>query len=222
MYQVLKEVIASMTASGEMFETVNVTVRGQQLKAWANAPASLRDVWLSSATYADRDYLIYQDERLTYTQAHDQVARIANWLVSHGVKQHDRVAIAMRNYPEWMLAYWAIVSIGAVPIGVNAWWVPEELKYGLKDSDPKLLICDAERLARFDEIRIGFSRASGGCSACRRPAPIGCAPGTSFCVLNRPCPQAEIDPDDDSVHFLHLGHNRFSQGCTAHSSRLCQ
>ena len=120
MYQVLKEVIASMTASGEMFETVNVTVRGQQLKAWANAPASLRDVWLSSATYADRDYLIYQDERLTYTQAHDQVARIANWLVSHGVKQHDRVAIAMRNYPEWAIGFFACQAIGAVAVTLNA------------------------------------------------------------------------------------------------------
>ena len=61
------------------------------------------------------------------------MARIANWMVSNGIRQHDRVAIAMRNYPEWMLCYWATVSIGAVVVGVNAWWVAEELKYGLED-----------------------------------------------------------------------------------------
>jgi len=211
MYQVLKEVIASMTASGEMFETVNVTVRGQQLKAWANAPASLRDVWLSSATYADRDYLIYQDERLTYTQAHDQVARIANWLVSHGVKQHDRVAIAMRNYPEWMLAYWAIVSIGAVPIGVNAWWVPEELKYGLKDSDPKLLICDAERLARFDEIRSDFPELPV-VGVRIEDQPDWVHPWDELLRAEPAMPQAEIDPDDDACIFYTSGTTGFPKG----------
>ncbi|MCP4842328.1 MAG: acyl--CoA ligase, partial [Halieaceae bacterium] len=69
------------------------------------------------------------------------------------VKPGDRVAIAMRNYPEWLLSYWAIVSVGAVAVGVNAWWVPEELAYGFNDSAPVVLICDRERLQRYKEIR---------------------------------------------------------------------
>ncbi|MGI9285594.1 MAG: AMP-binding protein, partial [Pseudomonadales bacterium] len=156
MYKELKDTIAEMTAPGQMFELTEVDVAGQSLKAWSMAAGSLREMWLNSAGYGDADYLVYQDERWTYAQAHAQVASIANWLVANGIGQHDRVAIAMRNYPEWMLAYWAVVSMGAVPVGVNAWWVAEELKYGLKDSETKLLICDRERLERFNEIRDEF------------------------------------------------------------------
>ena len=136
MYKELQETIAEMTAPGQMFNITEVEVAGQTVKAWAMAPGSLRDIWLSTAGHADKDYLVYRDERWTYAQAHEEVARIANWLVANGIGQHDRVAIAMRNYPEWMLCYWAIASIGAVSVGVNAWWVPEELKVrteGLRD-----------------------------------------------------------------------------------------
>ena len=69
----------------------------------------------------------------------------------------DRVAIAMRNYPEWVISYWATVAVGAAVVGVNAWWTSQELAYGLGDSRPKVLIADDERLARvlpvLDELR---------------------------------------------------------------------
>ena len=138
MLDILNQVTAQLTAPGQMFELTEATVRGNKMKVWANAPGSLRDVWLSTAAHGDRDYLVYQDERWTYSQAYEEVARIANWLLSNGIGQHDRVAIAMRNYPEWMLCYWAAASIGAVAVGVNAWWVAEEQKYGLTDSDAKM------------------------------------------------------------------------------------
>ena len=157
MQQQLKQVIEQMTAPGQMFEITETEVAGNVMKTWALAPPSLRDVWLSTAGHGEADYLVYQNERWTYAQAHEQVARLARWLSDNGIGQHDRVAIAMRNYPEWMLAYWALASIGAVSVGVNAWWVPEELHYGLKDSGAKMLICDAERLERFAEIRPDFS-----------------------------------------------------------------
>ena len=130
MYKELKETIAEMTAPGQMFNITEVEVGGHTMKAWAMAPNSLRDIWLSTAGHADKDYLVYQDERWTYAQAHEEVARIANWLVGQGIKPGDHVSIAMRNYPEWMLSYWAIACVGAVSVGVNAWWVPGELKYG--------------------------------------------------------------------------------------------
>ena len=157
MLDVLKQVTDKLTAPGEMFTIGEAEVLGHKKKVWANAPASLRDVWLNTAEFSERDYLVYNDERWTYKQAHDEIASIANWMVSNGIKQHDRVAIAMRNYPEWMMCYWAIVSIGAVAVGINAWWVPEELEYGFKDSKPKLLLCDSERLNNFAEIRHNFS-----------------------------------------------------------------
>ena len=146
MYQELNEVWDAITGPGGPFEITEVEVRGNRIKAFAGAPPTLRDVWLASAQFADRDYLVYQDERITYREAHKRVASIANWLQAQGVGVGDRVAIAMRNYPEWLLSYWATVSIGAAAVGVNAWWVGPELEYGLNDSAPKVLIADTERL----------------------------------------------------------------------------
>ena len=79
----------------------------------------------NDAAYADREYLVYEDERLTYAQAHDRVNALGNWLIAQG-NSGDRVAIAMRNYPEWLLSYWATLSIGATVVGMNAWWTGPE------------------------------------------------------------------------------------------------
>ena len=211
MYAELKTTFDSLTAPGQMFEMTEVEVAGQNLKAWTHAPNSLRDVWLMSAGHADKDYLVYQDERWTYARAHEEVARIANWLVANGVGQHDRVAIAMRNYPEWMLSYWAIVSIGAVAVGMNAWWVAEEMKYGLKDSAPKALIADRERLERFAEIRSEFPDMLA--VAVRvEDAPEWTRPWSEVMTAEPTLPEAEIDTDDDACIFYTSGTTGFPKG----------
>jgi len=146
MYDELKQARAELTAPGAPFEVVQVEVRGIRIKTYANAPGSLRDIWIGSAAHGDLEYLVYADERLTYTESHRQVAGLANWLIGQGVEPGDRVAIAMRNYPEWMLAYWASISVGAAVVGMNAWWTEPEMAYGIRDAQPKVLICDDERL----------------------------------------------------------------------------
>lgn len=211
MLEVLKQVTASMTAPDQMFAISEAEVRGHQLKVWANAPGSLRDTWLGTAQHGDKEYLAYQDEVWSYNQAHEQVARIANWMVSHGIKQHDRVAIAMRNYPEWMLCYWATVSIGAVVVGVNAWWVAEELKYGLEDCQAKLLICDDIRLQRFAEIRQSFADMS--VVAVRvEDTPEWATPWDQLLNTEPSLPAATIDSDDDACIFYTSGTTGFPKG----------
>jgi acyl-CoA synthetase (AMP-forming)/AMP-acid ligase II len=181
------------------------------MKVWANAPASLRDVWLSTAKHADKDYLVYGDERWTYTQAHSDVARIANWLSSSGIQPGDRVAIAMRNYPEWMLCYWAIASIGAVAVGINAWWVAEELKYGLNDSQVKAMICDTERLARFAEISENFPDLQ--VVAVRTDEVPEWAISWDTVLQSDPqLPEVSIDTDDDVCIFYTSGTTGFPKG----------
>ena len=204
MYKELHETIAKMTAPGQMFEIAEVEVGGRPVKAWASAPASLRDVWLNTAGHGDADYLVYRDERWTYADAHEQVARIANWLVSQGIRQHDHVAIAMRNYPEWMLAYWAVASIGAVTVGVNAWWIADELRYGLADSRTKLLICDAERLERYTEIRSALPEMP--VAAVRvDDTPAWATPWSEVLRTEPMIPEVSIDPDDDACIFYTSG-----------------
>lgn len=204
MYKELQDTIAEMTAPGQMFSITDVEVAGHSMRAWAMAPGSLRDVWLSTASHADADYLVYRDERWTYAQAHEEVARIANWLTASGISKGDHVAIAMRNYPEWMLAYWAIASIGAVSVGVNAWWVAEELRYGLQDSDVKVMICDSERLERFAGIREDFPGLK--VAAVRVEAPPSWATPWSEVLAAEPVlPEVTIAPDDDACIFYTSG-----------------
>lgn len=204
MYRQLQETIAEMTAPGQMFSITEAEVGGHRVKAWAKAPNSLRDVWLGTVGHGDKDYLVYRDERWTYARAHEEVARIANWLVANGIGRHDHVAIAMRNFPEWMLSYWAIASIGAVSVGVNAWWVTEELKYGLRDSGTKLLICDVERLARFESIRDEFPGLR--VAAVRvDEVPEWATPWSEVLAAEPVLPDASIDPDDDACIFYTSG-----------------
>ena len=148
-YAELRKAAAELTGPGGQFEIVETDVLGQRLRVYKNAPPSVREFWLSTAAWGDRPYLIYQDEQITYAEAHAQVNAIAAWLAEQGVKPGERVAIAMRNYPEWLLIYWACVSTGIAVVGMNAWWTPEEMDYALKDSQPKVLFADAERLERF-------------------------------------------------------------------------
>ncbi len=153
MYKELSQAWEELTAEGSQFELEEVNVRGIDLLCYKNQPATLRDFWLSSLRFGNADYLVYGDERISYAEAHEHVASIANWFIENDVQVGDRVAIAMRNYPEWMLAYWACMSIGAACVGMNAWWATPELEYALNDSKPKVVIADKERLEQLIELR---------------------------------------------------------------------
>ncbi|MFT6958575.1 MAG: long-chain acyl-CoA synthetase [Halieaceae bacterium] len=205
MYTELTQVWEELTSPGQMFEIVTEQVRGAPVKCFAQAPGSLRDFWLSTAGHGDKDYLVYQQERCSYTQAHEYTASIANWLDLQGVGHGDRVAIAMRNYPEWMLAYWAVVSMGAVVVGMNAWWVPHEMSYALEDSAPKVLICDRERMLRFEEIRTDFPDILVTVVRLAEEVPEWAVDWTE--VINAPAqlPEGEIDRDDDVCIFYTSG-----------------
>jgi acyl-CoA synthetase (AMP-forming)/AMP-acid ligase II len=211
MHNILTDVIDEMTAPGQLFEVSEAVVRGQPLKVWANAPATLRDFWLSTAAHGDQDYLVFQDERITYAQAHELVARIANWLLANGVTRGDRVAIAMRNYPEWLLSYWAISCVGAVSVGVNAWWVTEELKYGLADSGATVLICDRERLNRFREIRADFPQITVACVRDDN-LPEWATPWDDVLATAAELPDCEVEPDDDACIFYTSGTTGYPKG----------
>lgn len=201
---VLKEVTATLTGPDQIFEIQESEICGRMMKTWVNAPSSLREVWLASVNHGDNEYLIFQDERWTYGDAHEAVSRIANWLVSNGVNQHDRVAIAMRNYPEWLLSYWAIVSIGAVAVGMNAWWAADELKYGLRDSCVKVLICDEERLSMFGEFQQEFKDLQV-VAVRENELPKWAIPWSNVLNAAPLMPEVDIDPDDDTCIFYTSG-----------------
>ena len=205
MYEELGSAWEELTAPGQLFEIDTLEVRGSPMRSYKHAPNSLRDIWLGTAAYKDREYLIFQDMRCTYAQAHEFTASIANWLALQGVQPGDRVAIAMRNYPEWMLAYWAIVSMGAVAVGMNAWWVPNEMHFALNDSRPKVMICDEERLVRFDEIREDFPELVVAAVRLEGAVPDYAVDWLEVISTHALWPEVSIDPDDDVCIFYTSG-----------------
>ena len=146
------EAAAQVTAPGQLFSWSVKQVNGVPLRIFDNAPDSMRDLFVGTATHGEADYLVFRDERLSYAEVHRQVRALARWLADNDVGQGDRVAISMRNYPEWIIAYWAVVSMGAVVVGLNAWWTPAEMAYGLDDSAPKVLVIDGERWERLASL----------------------------------------------------------------------
>lgn len=205
LYAHLKTVWGEFTGPGGPFEVVTQEVLGQPTRCYAAAPPSVREVWLSTQQFAERDYLIYNDERLTYAQTHERVASIAAWLAAQGVQPGDRVAIAMRNYPEWMQCYWAVLSMGAVCVGMNAWWVGEEVRYALEDSKPKVVICDSERLERLQPMLGDFPQLKVVAVRCEGTLPDSVMPFDTMLTAPAELPAVTIDPDSDACIFYTSG-----------------
>ena len=137
MIEHLRAARADLTAPAAPFAMTEAEVLGRRMRVFAQAPADLRLVWSTAVAAGDATYLVYEDERYSYAEIDAQVRALAALLRDrHGVGRGQRVAVAMRNYPEWVVSYWATVSLGAAVVGVNAWWTGPELEYGLRDSRP--------------------------------------------------------------------------------------
>jgi long-chain acyl-CoA synthetase len=147
----LKQAHARLTARGSRFEVEEVEIRGVKTKIWKNAPPTLRHAFLACRAYAEREFVVYEDERATFAAFERAVATFAQELQAQGIEKGDRVALIMRNLPEWPVVFFAAVSIGAIITPLNAWWTGPELEYGLTDSAAKLAVMDAERFERLFE-----------------------------------------------------------------------
>jgi|TARA_B110000196_G_scaffold237189_1_gene205602 long-chain acyl-CoA synthetase len=211
MYDVYQETWNTLTGPDTPFEVVEIEVRNSTMRVYKNAPLSLREIWLSSLIHAERDYLVYGDEHWTYAEVHVQVASIANWMADQGIKSGDRVAISMRNYPEWLMIYWACVSTGVAVVGMNAWWVEDEMAYGLADSSPKVLFCDEERLNRFRNIRDKFAGLAtvGVRLEESRSDTIDFA---EVLKIGGELPDISVDPDQDACIFYTSGTTGYPKG----------
>ena len=129
----IEETHAFLTAPGSPFEMETVNIRGVDIRTYKNAPATLRDIFALSEAWAGRDYMVYEDERVTFAEHTKAVKKFANVLTEkYGVKKGDRVCLIMRNYPEWSVVFWATVSIGAIIVPLNAWWTGRKWNMAFK------------------------------------------------------------------------------------------
>jgi long-chain acyl-CoA synthetase len=190
------EAIAAVCGPGGRYEITEGTVFGRPTKVFARTPLSLRHLFGGARAHGEATFLVYEDERRSFTDVMDEVDAFGAALVQRYRVQHgDRVAIAMRNYPEWLIAFAAITSVGAVAVCLNGWWTADELHYGLSDSGSRVLVADDERVER----SLGAARELGVQVIAVRSARTDVDRWEDVVVPGTPLPEVEIAPDDDAT-----------------------
>ena len=188
---------AAVCAPGTMFEIVETDVMGVPTKVFAGTPPNIRALFALAAARTD-DFIVYEDERWTMPDVLGMAGRIGHALVeTYGVRKGDRVAIAMRNYPEWIASFTAIVSIGAVAVPLNAWWQTDELVFAIEDSGSRVVIADTERLVRMQAAPDGAIDAQVAVVRHNGDLPDGVVRLEDALIDGATMPEVEVGPDDD-------------------------
>ena len=211
----LVEVERRLCVPGSPYEMDSVTIDGIATRCWKNQPPSLAAIArMARAAFGASTFLVYEDERVTYEGWFRAAAALAAELGRLGIGKGDRVALAMRNLPEWPVALFAVTSLGAIVVPLNAWWTGPELSYGLGHSGAKLLICDAQRWDRIaphlgelpNLTQAIVARADGALEgpATTLEAVIG-TPGGYGDLPDIDLPAVEILADDDATLFYTSG-----------------
>ena len=208
-------IAALTTAEGSPFEITEGVVDGQTMKVWKNLPSSLREVFATTRLHGDKTFLVYEDETWSFAQTMARVDEIADLLVDrYGVGKGDRVAIAMRNYPEWIFSFAAITSIGGIAVCMNAWWKEDEMAYGLEDSGCKVLLADIERVttAAPNLDRFGVQAV---CVRHDGDLPEGVDRLDEVLKTGAAMPEVEVGPEDDATILYTSGTTGFPKGAVS-------
>jgi len=210
------EAIEQVTGPGQIFELTDVEVAGVTQRVFKNAPPNLGAIF-ANARGKEETFLVYEDERWSFGGVMEHVDALGAALVNtFGIKKGDRVGIAMRNLPEWIISFAAILSVGGVSVSLNAWWTEEELDYAIGDSGLSLLIADPERVERAHR-----PAANHGCPilVVRSDSLEPVAPGVhryeEVVRVGDALPLVEVGPDDDATILYTSGTTGFPKGAVS-------
>jgi long-chain acyl-CoA synthetase len=236
----IAEADAQLTAAGQLFEMEMRDIRGLPTRTWKQAPQTLRTVLDLSLGYGDATFLVYEDERTSFGEHYRIACTLAHRLIDEfSIAPGDRVAIAMRNLPEWVMAFWAITLTGAIVVPLNAWWSGEELRYGLEDSGSKLAFVDTERagiirpflggLSDFTTLIVTDEHRTATGAPTIRYASQGSAPVNEWpfalalgeADANALPPDVTIDSDDDATIFYTSGTTGRPKGAVGTHRNMC-
>ena len=210
----MDETEALLCAIDAPFEMATETICGIPTRTWKNAIPTLAALVEEGRVHGSPTFLVYEDERVSFEGWYRAVSALAHHLRASGVAKGDRVALAMRNLPEWPVAFFAATAIGAICVPLNAWWTGAELAYGLNNSGAKVLICDAERLARIaphrDQLaaleQVLVSRCNETLPAHATQLEDAIGPASRYGDLpDRALPQVDLVPEDDATIFYTSG-----------------
>jgi len=190
--------VAALSAPESPFAMGDAQVLGATQRVFTAAPPNLRYAYAAARAHGDRTYLVYEGERWSFAHTMAQADALAAAMVNHyGITKGQRVAVAMRNFPEWIVSFVAITSIGAINVSLNSWWTADELAYGLEDSGASLLIGDDPRIANslttcqrlgIKVLAVRSTEVHDGVDLWKNVVHEGA-----------PLPTVDIDPDDDAT-----------------------
>jgi len=147
----IKPAIEKLTAPGGQFELVDVTVDGRVLRAYKNAPETLPELLNAARAHGQKEFMSYQGDRWSFDRYFAAADALAGRLQAEArIKPGDRIAIAMRNRPEWAVAFAAAVLVGALPVPINSFGTGPELRSAIETVTPRVLFCDVDRLKRLE------------------------------------------------------------------------
>ena len=211
-------VMAQLTAQGAPYELAGDDSSGHYYK---QAPANLVEAFAVARQHGDREFLIYEGERRSFNDLMNEADAIGAALQARGIAPGDRVALAMRNYPEWMAAFIGVTAIGAVVVPVNSWGQPAEIAYTVQDAGARLVFCDQQR---YDGVAELLS-AEGIEAIIARPAsasdPLGLA---AFVADFQDVTPAAVDiAEDDLAMIMYTsGTSGKPKGAASTHRAICQ
>src|SRR5699024_3214686 len=211
-----QEAFAQVTGPGGPMPVQIEDVRGHRLPVFANRARSLREVLAASARHGEAEYLVCGDLRLTYTEHLRRVARLAEALrADHGVGPGDRVAVLSANNAEWIMTFWAASALGAITVGMNAFWSPAEVDYGTERTTPTVIVADGKRLPA---ARQAAAAHGGTVLSIDQIAALAGTPRVGEPEAGYALPETPIDEDDPAVIIFTSGTSGRPKGAT-HSHR---
>ena len=216
-------IISRLTAPGAPFELTEVSVRGRPMRAYKNAPATLPELIDAARAHGAKEFMAYQGERWSYDRFFAAVDALAGRLQAQvNIRPGDRIAIAMRNRPEWAVAFFAAALVGALPVPLNSFGTGSELRAAIASVAPRVLFCDGERLQRLEP-----ELAALGCHVVVAGAPNDESRGLlGFDAVSSPGGPARqpvtVQPDDPALLLFTSGASTRPKAVQSSHRAVCQ